>query len=93
MQVSATGSIRLSGTDASGDPSGIFAFTYGDGASGRVVLKATQVVVENSAEIVASSYGAGAGGDVEIERRASTSPAAAWSAPVPTAPAPAVRYR
>jgi len=66
VSIDATGSVTISGTTASGFPSGLLAETRGEGAGGNVTLTAHYLTLSDGATISSSSVGTGLAGDVRI---------------------------
>ncbi len=66
VTVDATGSATISGTSASGLPTGLLAETRGAGAGGNVTVRAHDLTVIDGATISSSSLGSGLAGNVLI---------------------------
>ena len=58
--------VDLRGDPLGADPGGVFATSFGPGASGGVAIDADDVSVAGGAQVSATAEGAGAGGDIEI---------------------------
>jgi large exoprotein involved in heme utilization and adhesion len=66
--VKATDFVQISGTNADGKASALFANTSGEGSAGKLTIKTGQLIVENGGQIAASALlnSRGHGGDLEI---------------------------
>jgi filamentous hemagglutinin family protein len=59
--------VQLVGTDANGFPSGVFATTQGSGEGGNLSLSARQLLVQDGAQVSASTFSEGNGGSLIVE--------------------------
>jgi filamentous hemagglutinin family protein len=65
VSVTVGGSLRIEGTGATGNSSGIFAKTYGTARGGTIAVAAGDITIEEGG-IFTQSDGAGAAGDLEV---------------------------
>ncbi|NES80750.1 MAG: S-layer family protein [Moorea sp. SIO2B7] len=71
LTVDASSSVQLIGTDASGDPSGLFAQTFGTGNGGDLSITTGQLIVSDGARVSATTVGEGDGGDLTVDASSS----------------------
>lgn len=69
LTVRASDSVRLIGTDADGNPSGVFASSQGEGNAGGLRIFTGELAVEDGAAASVSGSGAGNPGSLEVEAR------------------------
>jgi large exoprotein involved in heme utilization and adhesion len=67
IAVSASESIRVSGTDAGGYGSGIVTNTFGPGNAGEILLAAPSIEITNDGKVQSQSEGGGRAGRIRIE--------------------------
>ncbi len=66
LTVTASDSIELNGTSANGDPSGLLTTTAGTGSAGALRIETGQLVVQDGAQVSASTRGKGQGGTLAV---------------------------
>lgn len=66
LAVNTSDSVQVIGSDADGHPSGLFTETSGEGAAGNLTIETRQLIVQNGANVSASTRGQGQGGTLKV---------------------------
>ncbi len=66
LAVSASDSVQVIGSDADGNPSFLSTETFGEGAAGNLTIETRQLIVQNGANVSASTRGQGQGGTLKV---------------------------
>ncbi len=67
IQIAATDTISIAGTDAGSNSSGIFGKVYGTGNGGLIDIKVKNLNLDQQGSISASAFSSGIGGDIVID--------------------------
>jgi filamentous hemagglutinin family protein len=66
VEVTASESVELFGRPKNGTRSFVFSDTFGAEAAGKITIATKRLVIQDGAEVSASTYGSGSGGTVEV---------------------------